>query len=296
MDLQRFTLDTPNETIIEAIKKDGGIVIEGVLKAEDIEKLNATFDDAIDEEKKRKTGSGGMDDLGGLMPDTMYFATNLIGRYPEVSGFCAHDKVVDIATGCLDTVRKEVVLNTCQVIESHPGTPAQGMHRDDATWPVPTPRPELCVVTLWALDNFVPDAGGTVIAPGSHLWPDAKECMEYDPDTGQPVDTAGVQVSEDQLMRLRMEPGSVLIFLGSLVHGGGANISKDLVRRYFHIGYCHSWLRPVENPYVTIDPKTIMGFPPELQRLLGYGYYSFELGHCHNMTPVEYYKKQGITA
>ncbi|MFC7047954.1 phytanoyl-CoA dioxygenase family protein [Emcibacter nanhaiensis] len=290
MSLQRFTIETPIEDMVAAVREDGGIIIENVLSTEDIETLNHSFDDAIEQEKKRKTGSGGMDDLDGLMPETMYFATNLPARYPGVTKYINNDVVVDVVAKVLGTARKDVTLNTFQVIESHPGTPQQALHRDDVTWPVPEPRPELCLVTLWALQNFVPEAGGTVIVPGSHKWPDAKVPPKYNED-GTP-DYSDISDKDFESFQLEMEPGSVLIFLGSLLHGGGANTTEDLVRRYFHIGYCHSWLRQVENYYVSMDPDTLMGFSADVQNLLGYGYYTFELGHVYNMTPSEYLKQR----
>jgi len=283
--VSRFVVSSAVEQMHAAIRRDGALIIESVLSQAEVADLNQRFQSALDEEKRLQQGRG---DLGGYMPSTMVFATNLPARFPEIARHFSHPLILELVTAALGTDLPEITINTTQVMESWPGNPAQPLHRDDVTWPLPAPRPELTVVTLWALQNFTAEAGGTNVIPGSHLWQDARLTPQYDAD-GHPAYKCDPR--PDELQRIEMEPGSVLVFLGSLVHGGGNNTS-DRVRRFMHIGYCHSWLRQVENQYATLSREQVLSFPPVVQRLLGFGIYRFELGHTYNVSPIEYYQRE----
>src|SRR3546814_10013323 len=66
-----------------------------------------------------------------------------------------------------------------------------------------------------------------------------------------------------------MPAGSVLVYLGSVLHGGGANHSNR-PRMGLVNTYSLGWLRQEENQYLTI-PRTIAdGLPPHIRRLMGY--------------------------
>jgi hypothetical protein len=44
----------------------------------------------------------------------------------------------------------------------------QVLHRDDGKYPIARPHQELIVNTMWALDDFTPTNGATVLLPRSH--------------------------------------------------------------------------------------------------------------------------------
>ena len=62
---------------------------------------------------------------------------------------------------------------------------------------------------MYALDDFTEQNGATCVVPGDHRWPEPR-----DPRPEEVISAA-------------MPAGSVLIYLGSLVHGGGANHSAQ---------------------------------------------------------------------
>lgn len=282
--LKHFTKADSPDRAVEALLEDGAIIVEDVIPAHEVAALNEKFQPALDEERVAQVGR---DNLGGLMPSTMVFATNLPSRFPEISKYFNDPFIVEVSARGLRTSVDDITINTTQVMEAHPGNPEQTLHRDDVTWKVPTPRPDLCIVTLWALQNFTKDAGGTRFVPGSHLRPEAMQLSAYD-ENGVPVPSN--EDTPEEVPQVEMSPGSVLVFQGKLLHGGGANRTADQVRRYMHIGYCHAWLRQVENQCATISPEQALEFEPEVQHLLGFDMYAFELGHAYNMSPIEYFK------
>ena len=76
-----------------------------------------------------------------------------------------------------------------------------------------------------------------MVAPGSHKW------------DGPPV---YLELDEALLCRATMPAGSAMIYVGKLVHGGGANTTRDEWRLGLHSGFCKGWLRPEENHQLTV--------------------------------------------
>jgi ectoine hydroxylase-related dioxygenase (phytanoyl-CoA dioxygenase family) len=75
-----------------------------------------------------------------------------------------------------------------------------------------------------------------------------------------------------------MKKGSLLLYTGSVFHGGGANSSGG-DRIGLNITYALGWLRQEENQYLACPPEVARGLSPELRRLLGYAMGSYALGY-----------------
>ena len=67
-----------------------------------------------------------------------------------------------------------------------------------------------------------------------------------------------------------MPAGSAVIYLGSTIHGGGANTTTDVLRRGMHVSFCLGWLRTEENQYLATPLDTVRTLPRDSQALLGY--------------------------
>jgi ectoine hydroxylase-related dioxygenase (phytanoyl-CoA dioxygenase family) len=145
-------------------------------------------------------------------------------------------------------------LNIAHVLERGPGSEQQMIHRDEAVWiHLPQPHPEVQVASVIALVDFTADNGATRVVPGSHRW---------DPDR---------IATPEQLVAAEMAAGSAVIYLGSTLHGGGANTTTDVRRRGMHVSYCLGWLRTEENQYLSTPIDAVRAMPRESQSLLGYG-------------------------
>jgi len=75
-----------------------------------------------------------------------------------------------------------------------------------------------------------------------------------------------------------MPAGSVLVYSGSVFHGGGAN-QANTDRIGINITYTLGWLRQEENQYLSCPPEIARQLQPELQDLLGYTLGSYALGY-----------------
>jgi ectoine hydroxylase-related dioxygenase (phytanoyl-CoA dioxygenase family) len=94
-----------------------------------------------------------------------------------------------------------------------PGETSQLLHADDGMISLPRPHLATMVTTLWALTEFRPENGGTLLVPGSHL----------EAEMPRPGEThAPIAVS--------MPAGSALVLHGSTWHGGGNNTGLGALR------------------------------------------------------------------
>jgi ectoine hydroxylase-related dioxygenase (phytanoyl-CoA dioxygenase family) len=147
-----------------------------------------------------------------------------------------------------------------------PGEKAQILHRDEDIYPLPRPHAPVVVNSMWALCDFTAHNGATRLIPGSHRWPEDRR-----PD-------------ENEAVTVTMPAGSVLVYLGGLWHGGGAN-TTDSPRPGLLLEYVVSWLRPQETQLVAVPPETVRHLPERLQELLGYNVFPPFLGYVDGRHP-----------
>jgi ectoine hydroxylase-related dioxygenase (phytanoyl-CoA dioxygenase family) len=83
-----------------------------------------------------------------------------------------------------------------------------------------------------------------------------------------------------------MPKGSVLVWHGSLWHGGGSNTTSER-RVGIAMNYCAGWIRQQENQQLGIPREIAAGFAPRLRELCGYSVYNGLIGHIDKRSPVE---------
>jgi phytanoyl-CoA hydroxylase len=107
-----------------------------------------------------------------------------------------------------------------------PGARGQALHQDNYYLRV---RPGTCLAAWMALDPCDEETGCMLVVPGSHTWP--LLCITQ-ADTRQSFTDVTVPIPEGTDIRpVLMQPGDVLFFNGSLVHGSLPNRSRDRFRR-----------------------------------------------------------------
>jgi ectoine hydroxylase-related dioxygenase (phytanoyl-CoA dioxygenase family) len=97
----------------------------------------------------------------------------------------------------------------------------------------------------------------------------------------------GVRFTFEESSPAEMPRGSVVLYLGSTFHGGGAN-NSDQVRVGINVDYVLGWLRQEENQYLSYTLDEVRGFPERVQRLLGYEVGAYALGYIDGgRSPME---------
>jgi ectoine hydroxylase-related dioxygenase (phytanoyl-CoA dioxygenase family) len=262
MDVPRCRLTDSFDELEAAIREAGCVVVEDVVAPEAMDAIDAELAPYIE-----ATAPGG-DDFAGLHTRR---TGALLARSTGFRDLAAHPVVV----GALDRVLGHATsyqLHLTQVIEIGPGEPAQYIHRDQWAFdffPFP-PGYEVECHTMWAMSEFTDENGATRVIPGSHRYEDRIR-------TFTEADTVPAEMSK----------GSVLLYIGSLYHGGGANRSSA-PRRGINVGYTLSWLRQEENQYLACPPEVARELPESLARLAGYQRGAYALGYYGDLRdPIE---------
>ena len=203
---------------------------------------------------------------GAFYGETTKRFGSLLNRSKRVQSFVLDPLVLKLVQGALGPHCDRFNLNLTQAIEIHPGAPAQFAHRDQAMWGGPKGELEYLVNVMWPLTPFTEENGATLLWPGSH--------REQDKAFLPPQDAVVAA----------MEPGSVLLFLGSTLHAGGANRS-NAPRRGVLISYCLGWLRQFETQTLIYPPAVAREFPRELAELIGYAIHRPNLGNYEGQSP-----------
>jgi ectoine hydroxylase-related dioxygenase (phytanoyl-CoA dioxygenase family) len=81
-----------------------------------------------------------------------------------------------------------------------------------------------------------------------------------------------------------MPAGSVVVFLGTLIHRGGEN-RTDHARLGLSNQYCQPWARQQENYMVSVPPAEAARMSPRVQALLGYSIHPPFMGHVRGVHP-----------
>jgi ectoine hydroxylase-related dioxygenase (phytanoyl-CoA dioxygenase family) len=237
---------------VDVLRDDGGVIVDGLLDARTVAAINAEVDPfvaAADPAMRHLNPAiqiffgDRTKHVGGLAGKSRTFATEVM----------IHPLLLGVCDAILKPSCARYQLNLAHLLVRGPGADAQYLHRDELVWNlVPKPHPEIQLASIVALVDFDAQNGATRVAPGSHRW--APERM------AQP----------DEIADAAMTAGSAVIYLGSTIHGGGANSTADRWRRGLHVSYTLGWLRTEENNYLAVPPSVARELPPRCQEILGY--------------------------
>ena len=195
----------------------------------------------------------GRNDFEGFKTERIY---TLVARGKVYEEIAADERLMALIGRFL---QPNFLLSASHSIWLGPGETAQSIHGDDGFYRQRRPRPPIGISVIGAIDAFTEANGATQIIPGSHLWGEPG-------DEGRPNDMAEI---ESRLVTMEMPAGAALVFCGTLLHRGGANVT-DKPRLAFTNQYCEGWARPQENWWLAIPREQVAAMSPCLQALLGY--------------------------
>jgi ectoine hydroxylase-related dioxygenase (phytanoyl-CoA dioxygenase family) len=253
---------------LDRIKKDGYTIVEDAIEPDLVGELN----DSLARLERDLDIKPATNDFEGAQTLRVY---NLLVHGAVWQRVPVHASVLPVVDGVLDP---GCLISSLSSINIGPGETAQPIHADDMLMPIPKPHPPTVCNSMWALTDFTEENGATRIIPGSHL-------ADTSPNYGQQYDSIPAE----------MPRGSVLIWHGSLWHGGGANHTSER-RIGIAMNYCAGYIRQQENQQLGIPPSLVRTFSPRLQELVGYGVYSGLIGHIDKQAPMQLLNKEGSHA
>jgi ectoine hydroxylase-related dioxygenase (phytanoyl-CoA dioxygenase family) len=250
--LQHLPASASREDVLKVLAEDAAVIIDGLMTPDLLSRVRTEIMPYVE-----ATPTGRDDFTGRLTTRT----GALVARSPACRELVM-DKLINAATaGFLAPYCDRYQLHLTQVIRIQPGQGAQVLHRDRLAWGGYLQRsiePQLNMI--WAVTDFTHENGATRVVPGSHLWED------------------GRRAHEDEITYAEMKAGSVILYTGSVIHSGGANVS-GADRTGINITYSLGWLRQEENQYLSCPPEIAASLPADLQRLIGYSMGSYALGY-----------------
>ena len=231
--------------IVEALRRDGAVVVTELAKSSLVDAIRAELRPQFD-----AYGLKARSDFNGSR--TLRCWTGLLSSAPSAADLIDHDMLVGVADAILLPHCATYQVGSMTAIEILPGESAQALHRDDSLYPIENAGMELQIGVMWALDDFTAENGGTRVVLGSHRF---LRSWHF----------PGVSDWESAVML----KGSALFYMGSTWHGGGANQS-NAPRMGLINTYSLGWLRQESNQYLETPPELAAQFGLRLRALLGY--------------------------
>jgi ectoine hydroxylase-related dioxygenase (phytanoyl-CoA dioxygenase family) len=203
----------------------------------------------------------GRNDFEGFRSERVYA---LLAKAPSVAMLVEHPAVLHLVDAVLDP---NYLLSANLAINVHPGETAQSLHTDDGYCRIPRPRQAMGVSAIWAIDDFTEYNGATEVIPASHAW-----------------DDEGPGPNDRRVEQIIMPAGSVVVFMGTLLHRGGANRSNQ-TRLGITPQYCQPWIRQIENMSLAVPPPLAATFSSRVQAMLGYSIHPPFIGYVDGRDP-----------
>ena len=240
--IKHVTTVTPVEEILNILDEDAGVIIDDFLESADLAQIKKDLRPFL------TVTNNGQDEFTG-------FETKRVGALLARSETCqnlALDPLINkLADGFLGPHCENYQLHFSSAIQIGPGESSQILHRDRGVWGGYIPRKiETQFSTVWAINDFTKENGATQVVPGSHKWDKNR------------------QPQIEEIAYAEMKAGSVFIYTGSVLHGGGTNTTEE-TRLGIFLHYAPSWLRYVlgfftdpndkEGKLESVSPEKLFG-------------------------------------
>ena len=253
MTIQHYAADAPLDEIAATLEHDGCVVVTDLID----EKLRNQVKQELSPHMARPHVIQD-DDPEAFYPGKTRRVSALVSRSDSVT-----QQLIDHPVSrkmCHSTLLPNseygYQLHVTAALEVGPGAREQILHREEDSFTYfPLPRPNLITASMWAISDFRADNGATLLVPGSHKW------------------AAGREPSSDEIIQAEMPAGSVLYWMGGLLHGAGSNTAEDW-RYGVILTYSAGWVRQEENQYLDVPAERLAALSPELRQVLGFDMYS----------------------
>ncbi|KAI9043025.1 phytanoyl-CoA dioxygenase family protein [Aspergillus affinis] len=281
--IQRIPYSAPRDSFINALKKDGCVIVQDFTTLEALEQARQEVEPWLSQENN---GS----EVGALNGGTRT-CTRLVGRSQTVREKFFSDPLYQnmaeefLAIETTNWYNEEPSTNTTHPLLSisitmdiRPGAKAQKLHRDDKNHharhaPVKAYHRNRDML----LGLFVPGCdstraiGATRVVPSSHLWGDER------PDFGPDLDKGVVDAE--------LKAGEAFLMLGSLYHGGG-EFFQETGNRMVHIMFmCSGIYRQEEISYLSYPIEDVKNYSKLVQQRLGWKQSEPNLGWVDLVSP-----------
>ena len=257
--LERVPFGADVAEVAAAIGRSGAVVLTGALTAEQVDAVNRELNVQMDAIPQGNFGKGEQNYLADFMGARTKRLVHCV-RYSRTyrEALLGNPMLAEYIAALVPGKAGSHSLISSHAIELYPGEKAQPLHRDGNTHMQllkmsRADSPEVLVNTILALVDVTEEMGATRVIPGSHLWPDFS--VAGDPRQAIPV---------------LLTAGDLVLFSGKLLHGGGANITRDRPRRVLSTAFAIPFFMGEEAWPFAIPIEEARTYPKQVQAFLGF--------------------------
>jgi ectoine hydroxylase-related dioxygenase (phytanoyl-CoA dioxygenase family)/predicted MFS family arabinose efflux permease len=261
--IERVPFGVEPEKLLEIVRRNGCVVIEGVLNAEQVAAVNRELDEAFEKEKFAGDWVPENDPFRGFLGKKTKRVMHCVAKSPtycnEVLG---SPMIYAYAKAVLRDAGPDVSIMATQGMGLLPGQPAQDLHRDQQYQfleKLGADQPCVLCNMMLALVDFTDEIGATRVIPGSHQW----KAWYREP-------------KKEMAIPAVMKAGDIFFFDGKTIHGGGANRTSDTMRRSISTGFVSSLMSfgGVEEAHTfAMSLDQVRQMPAQVQKMLGFRSY-----------------------
>lgn len=277
--IERFKPDDSTESIVEAIRENGVAMIENLFEPDMMDLLHSKVESELNKvELGGGLGVGHKRALAGLFARGREFSDVLLlnervleledaillpqcpmassaPERPPMDPYLLNRAKLRPADPLVGPNCHHYRVNASVAMQVPKGGDNQTLHRDQWRYLPFMHRdpegPELTMAFMVAVTDFTADNGATRYIPGSNKWPADREPQE------------------SEVVQAVMPKGSAGVWLGSVYHGFGKNVTDDpRLGIIFSFGLDH--LAQEENQFLAVPPEIARTLDPRAQQLLGY--------------------------
>ena len=251
--INTYDCNVEAEKLIAELDANGCVIVEGHINDTRLQQLHTELQPYLDNAPLGKTDFAGR---------TSRRRNGLLTKSEVCRELAIDPLILAVCDGVLGPNCVNYRLHVTMLVELMPGEVRQEIHRDGEIYPVRHPAPPMTLAAFWAYTDFTEENGATLVAPGSHRWPE-----------------------DHELVQAVMPKGSMLLYTSSVWHGNEANQS-NAVRTGMGLHYSLGWLRQEETQVLSSPPDVARHFPERLQRLIGYDFGGPYLGFVEQGNPI----------
>lgn len=265
LQLERIPFGSPSEEIAKIVARDGGLILTGALTRAEVDAINHDLDRQLGE-LDRGNFSDGADNFVGAF---FGFKTKRLQHCLKFSAtlreaFLNKEILPEYLAATMPGPLGSHTMYSSQAIEIWPGEKEQALHRDGGglmdVFGIAGPAgANIQVNFLLALTAVTEEMGATRVIPGSNKWTDYS-----------------APGSAEQTVAATMEPGDVLFIGGKILHGGGANVTKDRPRRVLSTGFSPGIILGEEAWPHILSIDEVRTYPKRVQAYLGFRSISYK--------------------
>ena len=289
----RMRGDEERNDLLEAVYRQGYVVLNDCIDAELLASVNARADELYAEQAKATPAETEQPESS---KPTQAFITNLVAYGPQFSQLLSHPNLIGMVTSILG---EDCLLSSASMRDVYRGCEEQVIHTDDLLYASredwfkrPVAR-QLSLVAGVAMVDQVASRGTTVLFPGSHVWeesPDTVQAPEFGAEStvyNEQMRSWARKNKSTESIEVEMKAGSVVIWLGATWHAGGAYTAPGgNTRRVAIFNFCRGIFRQQENQMAGITHEQAADMPQAVQRLLGYTMSDTGLGYSGGQDPA----------